>query len=107
MRCLLLAFAFALCLVPATVALQRPLGLTPRGTLLSMKQGDTDNVGGVGSKFVPVFVGVWAAGYSVLSFVETSGGEGLGDAGGAIGVAGVVVLALGLFAAAAYETFKE
>ena len=101
-----LKLASALGLVSACIALHSlvpcPSRSPPRVFHLSMR-----GAGGVTDKFVPAFVGVWAVGYTTLAYLETSSGEGLGDKGGAIGVAGVVLLALGLFIATAYETFKE
>ena len=105
MRGIEMGIKLALCVFPACcIALQQPhcrrsrvpcsLSMVPRGE-------------GEGNKFVPAFVGVWAVGYSTLAILETSGGEGLGDAGGAIAVAGVVSLALLLVAVSVYETFKE
>ena len=58
---------------------------------------------------MPAFVGVWAAGYTVIALQQVLGGKGdadLGEAGGLQGVALVVILALALFAAAAIEVFK-
>ena len=59
----------------------------------------------IGVGVVPAFVGVWAAGYLLLAFVETQG-PGLGDLGGTLGVAFACVLLLSLVAAAFYEVLK-
>ncbi len=71
--------------------------------LYSGSNGENDDVM---SKFVPVFFGVWAFGYTAISFVDISGG-GLGDTGGYIGAGFAVVLLLALVGAAAYETFRD
>ena len=82
--------------------------IVPRGTmsLYMSEQKQSETSQGI-EKFVPVFVGAWAIGYTALAAVETSGNGGLGDLGGYIGAGFAVVLLLALVGAAAYEVFKE
>lgn len=70
---------------------------------LLMANSDGDDAMG---KFVPVFFGTWALGYTIISAYDTVGG-GLGDMGGYIGAGFAVFLLLALVAAAAYETFRD
>lgn len=58
------------------------------------------------SRFVPIFFGVWALGYSGISIIDVGGG-GLGDSGGYVGAGFAVILLLALVAAAAFEVFRD
>ena len=55
--------------------------------------------------FVAGFIAVWAVGYSLLAYVETSG-PGLGDLGGYIGAGFAILLIFGLLGVPLYEVFK-
>ena len=55
--------------------------------------------------FVPGFIATWALGYSLIGYIETSGG-GLGDLGGYIGASLCLFLLLALVGVTAYEVFK-
>ena len=55
--------------------------------------------------FVPGFIATWALGYSLIGYIETSGG-GLGDLGGYVGAALCLFLLLSLVGVTAYEVFK-
>ena len=65
---------------------------------------DDDNV--ISKYFVPIFISVWAIGYSLLALVETTSG-GIGDLGGILGVGLVLVLFFGLLGITAFESFKD
>ena len=73
------------------------------GALTSFINADFD----ITRNFVPIFVGVWAVGYSLLAFFETTTSGGLGDLGGTLGVGFVIFLALALMAVLLIEVFKE
>jgi len=64
-----------------------------------------DNV--ISKYFVPIFISVWAIGYSLLALVETTSSGGLGDMGGILGVGLVLVLFFGLLGITAFESFKD
>lgn len=57
--------------------------------------------------FIPIFVAVWAIGYSLLSLYETTSDNGMGDLGGQIGVGLIIFLSFGLFGITAFEIFKD
>ena len=65
---------------------------------------NNDNI--ISKYFVPIFVSVWAIGYSLLALVETTSG-GIGDMGGILGVGLVLVLFFGLLGVTAFESFKD
>jgi len=70
---------------------------------ISNNNDDDDNV--ISKYFVPIFISVWAIGYSLLALVETTSG-GIGDMGGILGVGLVLVLFFGLLGITAYESFR-
>ena len=67
---------------------------------------DTPTFIGGTSYFVAGFVTIWAVGYSVIGYIETMEG-GMGDLGGYVGAAFLLVLLFALIGAAAFEVFKE
>ena len=78
-------------------------------------RGGNEEDGSTG-KFVPVFVGVWAVGYTAITATQVfgyrMGPEGpssasVGEFGGVASVVLTVGLFLALFLAAAVEVFKE
>lgn len=84
---------------------------------LQTLQANQEGRDGVGSaeKFVPVFVGVWAVGYTAITATQVFGYrlgpngpslESVGEFGGVASVALTVGLFLALFVAAAVEVFK-
>lgn len=93
-------------------------GVTVRarpGHVLQATSGGSEE-DGPASKFVPVFVGVWAVGYTAITATQVFGyrlgpdGPSLASVGEFGGVASVVLtvgLFLALFVAAAVEVFKE
>ena len=70
---------------------------------LFMANADEDDAMG---KFVPLFFGIWALGYTIISVYDVVGG-GLGDTGGYIGAGFAVFLLFALVAAATYEIFQD
>ena len=113
----------------STARRTQPLSRLPRlqTALRASGQGDegrSSSAGGGSSSsalknFVPIFVGVWALGYTAIAAQQVLGWQGaggdssladaqkLGETGGLLGVALTVGLFLALVAAAAFETFKE
>ena len=92
-----------------------PKGLARPGYVLQATSGGSEE-DGPASKFVPVFVGVWAVGYTAITATQVFGyrlgpdGPSLASVGEFGGVASVVLtvgLFLALFVAAAVEVFKE
>ena len=69
-----------------------------------ISNNNNDNI--ISKYFVPIFVSVWAIGYSLLALVETTSG-GIGDMGGILGVGLVLVLFFGLLGVTAFESFKD
>ena len=82
-------------------------GISP---LYVMYNEDEDNNGntptfiGGTSYFVAGFVTIWAVGYSVIGYVETT--EGMGDLGGYVGAIFLLVLLFTLIGAAVVEVFR-
>ena len=112
----------------STARRTQPLSRLPRmqTALRASGQGDegrSSSGGGSSSSalknFVPIFVGVWALGYTAIAAQQVLGWQGaggdssladaqkLGETGGLLGVALTVGLFLALVAAAAFESFKE
>ena len=84
-----------------------PVRLGTCRLLLNTQEPDSSgsSIQGFSKYFIPGFIGIWAGGYSIIGYIETSGG-GLGDSGGFIGAGLCVFLLLSLVGAAAYEVFK-
>jgi len=89
------------------VPFKRPL------TKLWMSPTETEKTN---NAFVPVFVSVWAVGYTGVAAQQVLGyrfGDGtvdvqaLGESGGILGVGLTVVLFVALIGASAYEVFKD
>lgn len=70
----------------------------------NISNNNDDNV--ISKYFVPIFISIWAIGYSLLALVETTSG-GIGDLGGILGVGLVLVLFFGLLGITAFESFKD
>ena len=70
------------------------------------EDNNADNFNRGPSYFVIGFVTIWAVGYSIIGYIETMQG-GMGDLGGYVGAAFLIVLLFALIGAVAVEVFKD